>query len=647
MTGKHAKPSSQPSNSFLRWLGAGSALLAVVIVCGSIRFFAGDNFAFAQQAAPRTQSPFGQKPAPKAAPAPQRAPAPSEYVMAVVNGEQITRSELAQACFRRHGEKVLETMVNRHLILAECERRGINITEQQIEDEIARLAQQFSLSSEHWLQLLEKERDVKPAEYRNDIIWPSLALRRIAREQTQVSDAEIAAAMETEFGPRMRVRMISVTNRQKADQLREKAVADPDSFGPLAKDHSEDPTSASAWGYVPPIRMHEGRPEIEQAVFAMKQGDISPVIAIPPQYFIFRCEGKIQETLIPEQHMEDARTRIADRIRESKLRTVAGEIFKKLQAESEVKNVYNDEALRKEYPGVAALVGKRQIRVDALGAESLHRHGKEVLEGMINRKLLNQTLAQAKITITSEDINAEVDRAADSFGFVTSDGTPDRRKWLKHITESEDVSVEIYVEDAVWPSAALKKLANSKVKITEEDLQRGFEANFGERVTAMAIVCDDMRQALQVFDMARRNNTEKFFGELAQQYSTEPVSRNNRGLVPPIKRHGGQPDIENAAFALKPGEISGIVNTGGKCIIIRCIGRTDPIVTDFEAVKDELAKDIHEKKLRMEMANVFDQVRHSAQIDNMLAGTSQRGASPALASKNVAGRMPFAPNNRR
>ena len=37
-------------------------------------------------------------------------------IMAVVNGEQITRTELGRECIRRYGEEVLESMVNRQLI---------------------------------------------------------------------------------------------------------------------------------------------------------------------------------------------------------------------------------------------------------------------------------------------------------------------------------------------------------------------------------------------------------------------------------------------------------------------------------------------------------------------------------------------------
>ena len=181
----------------------------------------------------------------------------------------------------------------------------------------------------------------------------------------------------------------------------------------------------------------------------------------------------------------------------------------------------------------------------------------------------------------------------------------------------------------MWPSVALKKLVGTKVDVTDEDLRKGFESNYGERVEAQAIVFSDMRQAQKVWDLARNNNTEPFFAELSQQYSIEPASRANGGKIPPIRRYGGSPMIEDEAFKLRVGELSGIVSVEGQFIILRCVGRTRPVQTDFNAVRSELVKDIQEKKLRMLMTKEFDRLREVAQIDNFMAGTSQGGGRSA------------------
>lgn len=124
--------------------------------------------------------------------------------------------------------------------------------------------------------------------------------------------------------------------------------------------------------------------------------------------------------------------------------------------------------------------------------------------------------------------------------------------------------------------------------------------------------------------MARNRPTEQFFGELANQYSVEPSSRSNFGKVPPLRRHGGQPNLEKAAFGLQPGEMSAIVEVNGQYVILRCQGFTDPVVQDLNAVRNELQAEIREKKTRLEMDTAMSKLLADAQITNFLAPKKSR-----------------------
>jgi parvulin-like peptidyl-prolyl isomerase len=256
-----------------------------------------------------------------------------------------------------------------------------------------------------------------------------------------------------------------------------------------------------------------------------------------------------------------------------------------------------------------------------------------VLDGEINFTLLQQALKTKQRSVSGEEIDAEVARAAEAYGFMTSDDNPDVQRWLNEIAEREGMEVEVYVRDAVWPSVALKKLVEDQVQVTDEDRQKGFEANYGPRVEVLAIVLSNQRTAQEVWDLARSNLTPKFFGELAAQYSIEPVSRANMGEVPPIRRFSGQPQVEEEAFSLTQKDpLSAIVAVADKYIIMYYLGRTEPIVTKLDDVRDELDKDIHEKKLRLAMSQEFDRLKEVAQIDNFLAGSSQAGGPPKAES---------------
>ena len=599
-----------------------------------------------QQAAPQAAVRPGSSTAGKAAsaaPAATSRPAPASLqVMAVVNSEQISRTDLGRECIRRYGEEVLESMVNRHLIAEACAQKGIQVTDADVSAEIDKIAGRFGLSRDRWIALLQEERGFSEAQYRREVVWPMLALRQVAAGQIEISDVELKKAFESEFGAKVRARLIAVDSQQKAQQVRAMAVANPNAFGELSKQHSAEPGVASAYGVIPPIRRHLGDANLEQVAFALKPGQISQVVTVGNMHYILKCEEILPQQFLSGQQLAEQQARLKDKLKENKLRQSAGEFFEAMQKQAQIVNVFNDPAKQQQMPNVAATINGKPISLAELADECITRHGSEVLDGEINRKILQQELNRKKVTVTEQDIDSEVARAADAYGFAKPDGTPDVEKWLKSVTEQPGATVDLYVRDAVWPSVALKKLVGSKVEVTEEDMRKAFESNYGERVEVLAIVVSDNRQAQKVWDLARNNNTDAFFSELAQQYSVEPASRSNGGKVPPIRRYGGSPLVEEEAFKLKAGELSGIVAVDGQYILMRCQGRTRPVQTDFNAVKSELVKDIQEKKVRSQMTKEFDRLREVAQVDNFLAGTSQSGArmaSNASAAAAVAGQQ--------
>ena len=507
-----------------------------------------------------------------------------------------------------------------------CKKQGIRITHQDIDNEIEAIATRFSLPKDRWLEMLQQERNITAEQYRRDIIWPTIALKQLATGELIVSDQELKDAFESEYGPKIQARMIATSDRTKAEKLLAAVKADPAEFGNLAKKHSEDPNSAAARGLIPHIRRHVGEPKVETAAFALQPGEISEIVSVANQFLIFKCEKRLPATPISPAYRKIANEQLKERIIDRNLRHASTTIFQQLQKGAEVVNVYNDPSTRQKYPGVAAMINGQQITIRQLAEECIARHGHAVLDDEINHKLLRQSLDKAGKKVNEQDIDVEIARAAEAYGFVTRDNKPDIERWLKEVTGQEGIDVKTYIRDAVWPSVALKKLVADDVKVTSEDLNRGFEANYGERVDVLAIVLSNQRVAQEVWDMARGNKNARFFGELSSQYSIEPVSRANLGEVPPVRRFSGQPAIEQEAFSLSSDDpLSAIVAVADKYIIMFYKGRTEPVVEELSVVQDELAKDLKEKKMRVAMAQRFDDIRDGAQIDNFLSGASQSG----------------------
>lgn len=568
------------------------------------------------EAAPRVAPPANSSAAEEAPAKPQP---PQHDVMAIVNGQDISRNELTDECVKRHGKKVLESLVNKQLIMNHCQKRNITVTSAEIAAEVDRMASRFQLGREQWLAMLEKERGVSAQEYARDIVWPTLALRKLAAKDLTVTEEEKKLAYEREYGEKVSARLIAVRDASLARKIHKQVTADPESFARLAIENSVDINSASIGGLIQPIARHVGDKDIENEAFGLRQGQVSSIIQVADQFVILKCEGRIPRRNVTDEEFE---TRVVERIKDEKLREVASGLFAQLQKVATVQNVYNDPKLREQMPGVVATVNGDRITMKQLGAECLARHGEEVVEGLISRTMLTQHLSREGIKVTQADIQAETRHAAELAGVVNDAGEADLGKWVELVTKQQGLTEEQYYYDSVWPSAALKKLTEKDIEVTQDDIRKGYEANYGERVRCRAIVMSNMRRAQEVWDKARQDQSLDYFGDLAQEYSIEPTSKALRGEVPPIQRHGGQPELEKVAFQLAPGQLSGIVQLGDKFVILRCEGRTERIEVDEAKVREILHRDIYEKKLRIAMSKKFEQIHDNSRIDNYLAATS-------------------------
>ena len=539
-------------------------------------------------------------------------------IVALVNGQKIVLQDLANLCVLRHGEEVLENMVNRYLILQACQERKIEIKQKDVDDEIARIASKFNLSVQMYLKLLESERDIRPEYYASDIVWPMLALRELSKDMLKVSPQDIDRAFQSEFGPKVQVRMIATKDSAKLQQVHQQATANPELFKTLAREHSEDPASASVEGLLPPIRMNTGEDELERIAFALQPGQVSEIFKVGDLNVTLQCVRHMPPANPPAAQLAEIQGRIKSELEEQKLRESAETIYTELRNRSQIVTVLGQLQLQQQYPGIAAVINGQSVTMEILEKECVKRFGNKILEGEINRKLVEDALTKSGQAVTQAEVDQEIRNTALFYGYINADGTPDVQRWVADVLSDKGKTIEMYVRDAVWPTVALKKLCADQVQITEEDIQRAFEANFGQRAEILAIVMSNQRTAQEVWEMARSRNTEQFFGELANQYSVEPSSRANFGKVPPLRKHGGQASLEKAAFSLKPGEMSGIIEVGGQYVILRSQGFTDPVVQDINAVKEDLVKEIREKKLAKQMDTMMAKLSADAQITNIL-----------------------------
>ena len=138
--------------------------------------------------------------------------------------------------------------------------------------------------------------------------------------------------------------------------------------------------------------------------------------------------------------------------------------------------------------------------------------------------------------------------------------------------------------------------------------------------------------------------------EFAKQATIQfiPALASKGGVIPPIHKHFGDPKVEQAAFNLRPGEITALMEMkdDGTRIVLKCDRHILPDNTvTFESKRAELYNAMKETKLAAKITEYFADLRkqahpnllinHSTREDDLIRQVRQDlGASPTPKSQS-------------
>jgi len=229
--------------------------------------------------------------------------------IAVINDEVITRSQLADECVARKGEEILETLIARRLIDQALRAQKLEVTAAEIDQEIDNVAMKVAgIGREAWLRTLDKERGISPVQYARDIIYPALALRKLAASRVQVTAVDMRNSFEAQYGDKLRCRMIMVDKLPTATAIWEELRKNPGGFEKIAMERSMDTGSRSLGGLLAePISRHAYPQTVSDSAFSQlvdgdakdkdpshkpKDGDFTgPIQVAESTWILLRREG--------------------------------------------------------------------------------------------------------------------------------------------------------------------------------------------------------------------------------------------------------------------------------------------------------------------------------------------------------------------
>ncbi|MBD3672954.1 MAG: peptidylprolyl isomerase [Planctomycetaceae bacterium] len=280
--------------------------------------------------------------------------------LARVNDQYISYDAVAQESVKRVGGEVLDNLINRMIIQQACQKQGIQVSKGEVTAEIARIAEKFKMPIETWYQMLQTERGLNPDQYQNDIIWPMLALKKLAGDNVQVTQQDMQKAFVRDYGQMVKARMIMLDNFRRAQEAYEQARKNPEAFDELAQEYSIEPNSRSLGGTIPHIRRYSGNETLENAAFKLKPGQVSGILEVDHgRYVILKCEGFTEPVVTDINQVKDD---LYEQVKEEKVQQAVAEVFQKLKKEARVDNYLTRTSTRADIQQTSGFQNPENIR---------------------------------------------------------------------------------------------------------------------------------------------------------------------------------------------------------------------------------------------------------------------------------------------
>lgn len=300
------------------------------------------------------------------------------------------------------------------------------------------------------------------------------------------------------------------------------------------------------------------------------------------------------------------------------------------RAQEPIATVNGEPVLRGEYEG----------RVEAyrrIGGGDLQRVS---MEGMLLGQLIDQAAARAAakqkgLTVSDADIDKAIAEMKKG-----GDGKPISDDLFEEQLAAQGITLADLREDlrrSLLPQKLQESFRDSQ-RLTEDDLRKSYDeikvrhilisVAGGPRPSPKALPDEQAkRKAEQILKEIRAGGD---FATLANKHTTDPSNipqtydnktkrmvegRPKGGDLGWYKRGGGfVKEFEDAAFALKPGQVSDVVKTPFGYHIIKVEGTRRNLPKDFEKKKAELLENMKQERASREAAEFMSELRKNLKI---------------------------------
>lgn len=227
------------------------------------------------------------------------------------------------------------------------------------------------------------------------------------------------------------------------------------------------------------------------------------------------------------------------------------------------------------------------------------------LDKLITDRLLLQAVEEEKISVTREELDAEIQKLKDEF-----ESEEEFNTWMNSVGVTMKILEEYYTDYV--KVTKLIELKKGVVEVTEDDIR-----NYYEGVELNQIFISSGEDALvRAQEIHAQLISGEDFGELAYEYSDDYQSAFYGGSVGFVRRGDfTEAELMEAAFALEVGEISPVISSADGYYIFQISGKKLVGDEEYEENKDAIKEELIARRQNENVNQWFADYRAKANIE--------------------------------
>jgi len=231
---------------------------------------------------------------------------PARIGVASVNGEIIKKDDFIKATISQNGQSILDGLIENALIRQEAKKEGISVTDQEVQDRINSFKTAFG-SQDKFNSFLSTYGLTE--ETLKEQLLPQMLAEKLITKDKIITDKELMdffVKNKSSFDVKemVMVRHILVKTQEEAQEILNELKKGGD-FAKLAKERSIDTATKDQDGEIGWIGRGIVDPALENVIFSLKKGEMTPIVKTAFGYEIAEVQDKKQARSITFNEVKD------------------------------------------------------------------------------------------------------------------------------------------------------------------------------------------------------------------------------------------------------------------------------------------------------------------------------------------------------